>query len=172
MLISQTKNGTAITDKLLKQIGIKIIGHRAKILVRLEELAGMFQFDIEENIVYACRQNEKMKDIFYKFLAMINLEEFLNNFVSNGYNNVELLLCQMLTTQPITDEMLENELNIKKIGYRTRLLNSLTTESKNYAIRLFNKRNSNIKESGGNIIKYFQIDKNKDPNTCETCFIF
>ena len=169
LLISQTKNGTAITDKLLKQIGIKILGHRAKILLRLEELAGTLQFIIDKNIIYANKQNEKMKDTFYKFLAMISLEEYLNNFVSNGYYCVELMLCQMLTRQPITDEMLENELNIKKIGYRARLINSLTTESKNYAIRLLNKRNSNIK---GNDDDTMIIDKNNDQNTCETCYIF
>ena len=172
LLISQTKNGTAITDKLLKQIGINIMGHRAKILVRLEELSGTLKINIDKNTIYPDKQSERMKDIFYKFLATINLEEFLNNFVSNGYFCVELMLCQMLTRQPITDEMLENELNIKKIGYRARLLNSLATESNNYVNRLFNKRNSNIKENGGDIIKHFQIDKINDPNTCETCFIF
>ena len=42
VLVNQTKNGIALSEKNLKDIGIKLKGDRAKILIHLEEKAGIF----------------------------------------------------------------------------------------------------------------------------------
>lgn len=42
VLISQARDGIALTDQHLKEIGITLPGERAKILIHLEELSGIF----------------------------------------------------------------------------------------------------------------------------------
>ena len=171
-LISQNKNRDFLTDDFLKQIGINKPGHRAKIIIHLDEISGNFDFLLEKEIIYAEKQTEKMKDGLYKFLARINLDEYLNNFINNDYLNVELLLTQMLTNQPITEEFLLNDINIIKIGYRTRLINSLKNEAKQYKLMLNDKT---IKGRNATINKSFYIDNVNEPNNtniCEACLIF
>jgi hypothetical protein len=47
VLISITKNGIAISNQNLKDLGITVPGDRAKILIHLEEMAGNFPFILE-----------------------------------------------------------------------------------------------------------------------------
>lgn len=169
ILISQTKNATVITDKILKSIGINPPGNRAKILIHMEEKAGLFDFPLEKEIIYMNTPDDKYADYIYKFLASINLEEYINNFIINGYYSPQLMLMQMITRQPITDEMLKEDLGIDKIGYRVRILNSLSIESINYSKKL---KKINQKRNGKEIKDLFILEKGNNGNSCEACNIF
>ena len=100
VLISQTKKGTALTYHNLKEIGIKLPGERAKILIHLEELAGNFPYYLDDDTIYfnldkSIENNDKKQyknNSLYKFLSSINLEKYYKNFIYNGYYNVELLI--------------------------------------------------------------------------------
>lgn len=163
VLISQTKKGNAITDETLKNIGIQYPGHRAKIIIHLEEKAHLYNFKLEKEIIYMAEQNSKYTDYIYKFFANINLEEYVNNFISNGYLSPQLMFIQMVTRQPITDKILQNDIGIKKIGYRARILNSLTTESNIYIKKLKKNNEDN---------KALTFENSNNINSCEVCDIF
>ncbi len=136
LLIEQTKNGIAITDENLREIGIKLPGIRAKILIHLEELSNLFDFPVEREKVYF--ENERNKNCLYRLLSSINLEYYLKNFIDNGYSSPELLFIQMQSKQPLTEEILFKEIGIDKIGYRMSILNKIKNEGCNYLYKLKN----------------------------------
>ena len=136
LLIEQTKNGIAITDENLIEIGIKLPGIRAKILIHLEELSNLFDFPVEREKVYF--ENERNKNCLYRLLSSINLEYYLKNFIDNGYSSPELLFIQMQSKQPLTEEILFKEIGIDKIGYRMSILNKIKNEGCNYLYKLKN----------------------------------
>ena len=162
VLVSRTEKGNFLTDEILKKIGIQYPGHRAKIIIHLEEKAQLYNFKLEKEIIYMAEQNSKYTDYIYKFLANINLEEYVNNFILNGYLSLQLMLTQMVTRQPITDKILQNDIGIKKIGYRARILNSLTTEANIYIKKLKNNEDNNV----------LTFENNNNINSCEVCHIF
>ena len=164
VLISQAKNGTALSDQNLKDIGIKLPGDRAKILVHLEELAGNFPFFLEKNIIYS---NEiKENNSLYKFLTSINFEEYIKTFNDNGYYNAEILYIQMESRSPITEEILKNDFGINKIGHIKRIMLNLINLSKNYIKRLKNRNKDN------NSYKSIVFEGNPYTRACEACNLF
>ena len=42
-----------------------------------------------------------------------------------GYENFEFMLLQMNSNNPLTDQVLKNEIGISKLGYRTRIMYKL-----------------------------------------------
>ena len=161
LLLFQTKSGIALTDQNLKDIGIHPGGERAKILIHLEEKAGVIPYILEKNKIYADEHNtNKKNNSLFKFLASIKLEQYEKNFIDNGYNNSELLFSQMITRQPINEEMLKNEFNIEKKGHRLFLYNNLVQGSKEYVGNLKNKNKTNMVFDG------------KALKECEPCVIY
>jgi hypothetical protein len=172
LLIEQTKNGIAMTDENLKEIGIKKPGIRAKIFIHLEELSKLFDFPIEKEKVYY--KNDRNKNCLYRFLSSINLEFYLNNFIDNEYTSPELLFVQMKCKQPITEDFLFKEIGIDKIGYRMRILNKIKNESCNYFYKLKNGILGKNKVFGENNTIFFEkkndgINSNND--FCNMCSI-
>ena len=164
LLISQTKTESPITDLQLKEIGIDNLGDRTRILIRLEEKANNFGFSLPNDVYYICDNicnidiNEDYNvNKLFEWLNKINVGEYLDNFLINGYYNIELLLVQMLSKNPINDEILRNEIEINKIGHRSRILNALDQDSKDFQ-RKFKK-------------KGFFIISGKEPKACD-CIIF
>ena len=171
VILMLTKTSITITNKNLKDIGIMIAGHRAQILIHLEERAELFPFDLEKNIIYNNKYNKCNKfndniyniynnDSLFQFLNRIGCQKYVINFRRNGYYNCELLFSQMFTREPITKEMLIEDFSIENEEYINKILKSLTIESLNYIKRL--KRN-NIK-----VI----FDNKKYRNSCQPCLIF
>jgi len=72
ILIQMTKKGNAISNQNLKDIGILKPGERAKILIHLEEIAGLFLFSSEKNIIYINNSNCKYLNSLNKFLEKCN----------------------------------------------------------------------------------------------------
>ena len=141
VLINQGKSILAIKDSQLKEAGIDNPGDRAKILIRLQEKAGNFTYQIPKNVYYTCNDLEHyMNDInikkLYEWLKTLKIENYLENFIEGGYHSVELMLIQMESKNPITDEILKNDLGINKIGHRARIINKLLEEGKKYNNKL------------------------------------
>lgn len=135
LLIDQTKTGLGITDSNLREAGIDKPGDRAKILIKLQEVAGNFKYDIPRGVYHKCEDllncsNDPYIIKLNKWLTALKIESYLNNFISNGYHSLELLQMQMESKQPLTNEVLLEEIHIDKLGYRTRILNKLKEEGK------------------------------------------
>ena len=163
LIIAQTKKGLGISDKNLKQIGIKLPGDRARILIKIQELAKNFQFNLPKGVFYIIKEinNNKIKEDKYilqlkNWLKGIKLENYLENFINAGYYSTDLLLIQMESKQPLNNETIEKEFFIEKVGHIERIMNKLKEDSKSLINKL--KTTMLIYENGN--------DKN-----CE-CFIF
>ena len=141
VLIDQEKTITAITDLQLKETGIDIPGDRAKILIRLQEKAGNFMYQIPKNVYYICNELENYKTDYHiiklkEWLKALKIENYLENFIQGGYHSVELMLIQMGSKNPITDTILKDELRINKIGHRARIINKVIEEGKRFNNKL------------------------------------
>ena len=164
LLIYQTKTENPITVLQLKEVGINNMGDRARILIKLEESANNFGYSLPNEVYYIC-DNINSIDInedknIYKLLQWfikINLEEYLDNFLINGYYSIELLLIQMLSKNPLDDDILKNEIEISKIGHRSRILNKLKEDSKEF--------NKNMRKKGLFIIT------GKESKSCDCTII-
>ena len=171
VLIEQTKNGIAITDENLKEIGFKTPGKRAKFLIHLEEKANLFKFEIEKEKVYLSNSTNENK--LFRLLSSISLEKYINNFLINDYTSPELLFIQMLTRQPLNEEILLNEIGIDKVGYRMRLLNKIKNESNNFLFKIKNGilGNNNFHFKKSSIV--FESQRGNNNNEfCNMCLIF
>lgn len=172
VLISQTKKGTALTYQNLKEIGIKLPGERAKILIHLEELAGIFPFYLDTDVVYfnmykSINNNERRQyknNSLYKFLSSMNLEKYYSNFIDNGYYNAELLFVQTYSKQPLNEEILINDIKLNK------------TDTENFIIKIIDNSKNYIekqkkKESNKSKISTILIEENNN-KYCEMCIVF
>jgi len=162
MIIDDTKVGNYITDKQLKLIGINIPGDRAKILIRFEEKASMFEFNIPKSVYYINYNLEHIENDLNicklnGWLRNIRLEQYLKNFILNGYFSLDLLLIQSVSKNPLNDDILKDEFGIDKLGHRARILNKLKEESKCFLHKL---RDS---------IVSFQTEENN--KICSECII-
>ena len=164
LIIEQTKkNELGITNENLKEAGILLFGDRIKIIIRVQELSNNFPYLIPNEVYYTC-ENLINADIdknilkLNKWLKSINIENFLNNFISNGFHSLELLLIQNYSKEPLTIENLKNELGIEKIGFRQRIINKLKDDS----IKFVNKLKSNV----------LIVEEGKNKEICNNCTIF
>jgi len=144
LIIEQAQKGIYIKESELKEAGILVPGDRAKILIRIQEKASNFGFSIPKRVYYSCSdlsdiKNDENIDKLNNWLKNLKIENYLMNFVLNGYHSIELLLLQMESKYPITTEMLRDEIGIDKIGHRSRIINKLKEEARSY--------NNNLKTS-------------------------
>ena len=165
VLTNQMKKGLALSYQNLKDIGINNPGDRAKILIHLEEISQNFDFVLEKDVIYSNTIPEEKTGSLYYFLLKLNLEEYFNNFIENGYNNAELLFIQMASKNPVTEDIIKNDLGIEKIGHLQRIMISLKEESKKYVGSLTKKENN---DKNKNII----YEENPYLNSCDACSIF
>ena len=164
VLISQTKKGIALSYQNLKDIGIKLPGERAKILVHLEEISGNFNCNIDKEILYANKIDIKNNSL-YKFLFRINCEKYINDFIDAGYYNSELLFLQMASRQPLNVDILIEDIGLDKNDAK-KILDNLIEGSKNFIedIKYFeeNKEKKN---------KFIILEENNF-KSCDMCLIF
>ena len=141
IIIEQAQKGIFIKDSELKEAGILIPGHRAKILIRIQEKAGNFRFSVPKSVYYVCKNlNHINNDINIKnlrnWLKNLRIENYLTNFINNGYHSLELLFLQMESPSPLTIEILKEEIGIDKIGHRSRIINKLKEDGRSYINKL------------------------------------
>ena len=166
LIINQMKKGLALSYQNLKDIGINNPGDRAKILIHLEEISDNFDFIINRDVIYSNKIPEEKNGSIYNFLLKLNLEEYFSNFIDNGFNSVELLYIQMVSKNPINEEILKNDLGIVKMGHFQRIMIRLKEESEKYIENLTKKGNKD--KPNKNII----YEESPYLNSCETCFLF
>ena len=146
LLINQMKKGNPINDDILKEIGMERPGDRAKILIRLQECACLFDFEIPFESVYHINRT-KFEFLDYDFhvkalqdwLKKLNLEKYLGNFYNNGYYSPELIFIQNISSFPLNDTIIKRDLKIESINDIKIIMNSISEDSKNYISELKNK---------------------------------
>jgi hypothetical protein len=141
LIIDQAQKGIYIKDSELKEAGITIPGDRAKILIRIQEKAGNFGFTVPKSVYYVCKDLNTIEmdeniNILNNWLKALKIEDYLMNFIRNGYYSIELLLLQMESKNPLTVEILKNEIGIDKVGHRSRIINKLKDEGRSYNNKL------------------------------------
>ena len=172
VLISQTKNGIALTYENLRDIGIKKPGERIKILLHLEEISENFKFYFPKKIYFNDLDKKNKFNTLKIFLEKIEMNKFFNNFFENGINNVELLFIQMESKQPLNENILVNDLGINKID-ANKIIIKLYENSRNYInkIKIVNKRNKNENDIINNN-KSIIYEENNNFKSCDMCFLF
>ena len=167
LVINQMKNGNPINDDILKEIGINRPGDRAKILIRIQECAKLFEFKIPFEAVYYINRKkfELLKYDFHvkalqNWLKKINLQKYLEKFYNNGYYSPELIFIQKASKFPINETILERDLKIENINDRKLIMTSITSNSKNYISELRKKQEKKNNENGLNV-KVKEEDDNK-----------
>ena len=145
LILDQSKNGGgSIQDNELKEAGISIPGDRAKILIRIQEISNNFPFPVPKEVYHTIEdinkiENDENIQKLKKWLENLKVEDYLINFIYSGYHSVELLLMQMISYNPLTSEMLKEEIGIDKIGYRSRIINKLKDEARSFLGQLKTK---------------------------------
>ena len=173
LIISQMKTGLPINDDVLREIGITRAGDRAKILIRIQEAAKMFDFKIPFEAVYYINK-KKYNLLKYDFhvkamqnwLKKIQLQNYLENFYNNGYYSPELVFIQKASKFPINETILERDLKIENANDRKLIMNSISSNSKNYSNELQRKNSKNKNNSNKN---NDNKSKEKEENKC---FVF
>ena len=174
MLISQTKNGIALTYENLREIGIKKPGERIKILLHLEEISENFHFifpkSIYNNNDYDNSGIKNKSNTLKIFLEKIEEKKYFKNFWENGIYNIEVLFVQMISKQPLNENILMNDLNIKKQD-ANKIIIKLYEYSRKYInkLKIMNKR----KKTEENIINNSSIiyEENNMIKSCD-CILF
>jgi len=172
VLISQTKNGIALTYENLRDIGIKKPGERIKILLHLEEISDNFKFFFPKKIYFNDLDKKNKFNTLRIFLQTIDMNKFFNNFFENGINNVELLFITMESKQPLNENILVNDLGINK-NDANKIIIKLYENSRNFInkLKIMNKKNkngNNINNNNESII----YEENNKIKSCDMCFIF
>ena len=168
VLISQTKKGTALSYDNLRDIGVKLPGERAKILVHLEEISGNFDFSVESEKIYTEKKIDYINSSLYKFLCLINCEKFIHKFIENGYYNVELLFMQMASKQPLNEDLLVKEFGLNK-NVAKKIICNLIDGANKYIHKLKNKERDKIKEDDNKYIIF--EENNNNVKSCDMCFV-
>ena len=145
-LLAQISTQGAITHETLEKVGIKKVGHRVRLLACLEEeamdrrrasapvteskpksrLMSPFQMC---SAPQSTNPNYTALPTLVQWLDGLKLKHLHPNFVAAGYEDLEHLLGLMHTKYAITDEVLERQLGIAKLGYRHRLLLKLQEDA-------------------------------------------
>ena len=124
LVINQMRTGNPINDDILREIGIERPGDRAKILIRIQECANLFEFKIPFEPVYYINR-KKFEFLKYDFhvkalqnwLKKLKLQNYLDKFYNNGYYSPELIFIQNASKFPINDTILERDLKIENIKF-------------------------------------------------------
>ena len=170
LVINQMKTGNPINDDILREIGIERPGDRAKILIRIQECAGLFEFKLQFEPVYYINR-KKFEFLKYDFhvkalqnwLKKLKLQNYLGNFYNNGYYSPELIFVQKASKYPIDDTILERDLKIENINDRKLIMSSISSDSNEYILNL---KSNKEKIQNGIYIENKQIEES------EKCIIY
>ncbi|CAG9328740.1 unnamed protein product [Blepharisma stoltei] len=141
-----------ITEQHLASIGISKAGHRKRIIMKLEEEAGLIQkravkknsssaWNGKQDFLKCCVAPSNataglfMQPTLREWLEDLGLENLYQQFIDAGYDEYENLVLSMFTKHPITHDVLEKEVKIKKAEFRNRILKRLEQDSKHYSTR-------------------------------------
>ena len=140
LILNQMKEGFPILDDSLKEIGVSSPGDRAKILIRMQQMTGGFDFDFPFEQVFF-KNNRSIQ----RWLQKEGMIKYANNFIDAGYQSFELLLIQMASKYKINDKILKNDIFINNEDDRKSILKSLEKNSEKYTYEL--SRNKNVQRT-------------------------
>lgn len=162
-LFAQMNSSMPITLEDLKRVKIKKPGHRYRFLLKLEEDAVLKKtIGKKNNQFWKCcavthnTANGLVGISLRDWLGTLKLEELLQKFIESGFDDYEMLLSQMESKYPITEEILLHEIGVVKPGHRTRLLGKLKEE---------------MKSPLGKTETYLNIESVSTQSSCEPCSI-
>ena len=167
VLIYQATKGIAFTYQNLKDIGIKLPGERAKILVHLEEIAGNFDFKFDKELVYSNKIDNNKNNSLFRFLSEINCEKYIKHFINGGYYSLELLFLQMISKEPLTEEILVNDLGLNTLVSKE-ILENLNKRAQIYC----KNKGCNDKNIEENKNKVIIMEENNNIKSCDMCLLF
>ena len=182
-ITDQMKGKEIITDSYLKNIGISMAGDRAKLLIKfqLDSKDKEFEFNSylpEEKIFYISNVDsenyKKDKNLIelFEWLHYLKLQKYFTYFFYNGYHSLDLLYMQMLSKNPLTDEILKNDLNINKYGYRLRLMNKLYDDSNKYYNKYSKLSTINSNVVNSEILRDLDLQNEEKKNSFCNCILF
>ena len=132
-LVEQQRSGVQLTPTLLKDIGIARAGHRLILLaaLELESQDTKVKSKPKRGKALSCLGPGSLPgglitfSSVTKWLASISLEMYEFAFEKSGVDNFDQLLGLMQTSFRLTEDSLERDFGIKKLGHRHRILGSL-----------------------------------------------
>lgn len=167
-MVNQMLGPLPITDDDLKESGIAKPGHRLRILLKLEQDAGIIpKLKLKKNIetggfLQCCLlANNATRNLAYNslidWLENLGLGSSYTLFVQSGFDNYESLVFVMASSRPFNSKYLEEIVGIKNKESRSKILKRLEKDLEKY----YNPMNSvNI-----------SFDEPKSV-ACESCFVF
>lgn len=175
-MASQMMSGMPITEESLIKIGIKKSGHRRRLLAALDEETRPFkssrrtyrsqQSNLFKCCVGAINSNPGFVSLpeLKNWLELISLGDTYILFVASGYDDLEHLLALMNSRWEITDEILQNEVQIKKQAHRYKIIAKLRVDSAGFETM----------KKGGTTGRYqrddMQIEKSVNSTVC-SCIV-
>ena len=136
MMVFQMTTPCPINHEMLEFVGMGKHGHRARLLMKLEQQAGVAARK-EERVVtespWECCQPKTnfspgvnaLKD----WLALIKMEKYLKMFEQAGYEDYQFMVSLMNSRYPVDDTLL-CKIGINKFGHRMRILAKLMDDAK------------------------------------------
>ena len=156
-ILNQMGSVFPVTLAELQKIGIQKLGHRYRILIKLEEDAGVFPAkSVVKNQWQCCNVARKTQFGFTTtsletWLGVLKLGELVEVFEKAGFDEYGFIITQMKSRYPINEEIL-NEIGIHKPGHRNRIIGSLIDD---------------CKEKNGIVVESAQTKV-----SCEMCLVF
>lgn len=160
-MVEQMKSPMPITEESLKKIGVSKPGHCVRLLMRLEEEAGlkakftrMKPSHRQKNFLQCCAAPNNTTfgllnaPSMLEWLRQLKLEHLYDNFKNSGYDDYESLLNQMTWRKPLTEEILERDMKVMKPGHRSRILSKLQED----AVGRDRSEGGLVVESGGKLV--------------------
>jgi hypothetical protein len=143
LMAFQMSSPLPITHEVLENVGIGKHGHRARILMKLEQAAGVVVSDKAQSnngtdAGWECCQPKhtftpgvnNLKD----WLGLLKLDKYLKMFEQAGYEDLQFMVSLMNSRYPIDDGLLK-KIGVDKLGYRMRVLGKLMEDAKNITSR-------------------------------------
>lgn len=134
MMVFQMNSPLPIGHEMLEVVGIGKHGHRARLLMKLEQSAGV-KYRAKEKVEssWECCQPKVnfMPGVHYlrDWLGLIKMEKYLRMFEQAGYEDYQFMVSLMNSRYPIDDNLL-SKIGVNKIGHRVRILAKLMDDAK------------------------------------------
>jgi hypothetical protein len=160
---AQMRTATPLDEAMLVEIGLDKVGHRLRLLARLDDevrmpllsSSGVFRRDPIRCCGMSTRTDQAIPSL-PQWLASMRLESLVSLFTESGLDDTEANLYLMTTNYPITEQVL-TDIGVVKPGYRIRLLARLRHDSLNLTRR------------EQMALRGIEMEANERTSVCESC---
>jgi SAM domain (Sterile alpha motif) len=140
VMVRQMNGPMPLSERNLKDMGIRKPGHRRYLLIKLEEEAGLSskinpKSQNKDNLCLKCcassnsTRNLTNFPLLSDWLQNISLGSLYNQFIEAGYDSYESLLDIQNSLHPLTNKLLEQEVKIANSDHRLAILKKLQLDS-------------------------------------------